>query len=125
MSAVDKAKKWLEEDAHFKVVANGNLLIRELMDEIMFLRAEIEQLRVQLAGCGVVAKCNTETSRAKQKCEQGDYGWSQSYQDVSNAVDREIKLRYAIDTIHDYTVRHHGGLGRLHDICDSALGHDK
>jgi len=88
--------------------------------------AEIEQLRVQLAGCGVVAMCNTETSRAKQKCEQGDYGWSQSYQDVANAVDREIKLRHALDIIHDYTVRNHGGiLGRLHEICDTALGHEK
>jgi hypothetical protein len=90
------------------------------------LENEVEQLRVQLAGCGVMSKCNTETSRAKQTCKPGDYGWSQSFQDVSDAIDREIKLRHALDVIHDYTVRHHGGiLGRLHEICDSALGHDK
>lgn len=57
------------------------------------LRKEVEQLRVQLAGCGVAAMCNTHKSREEQKCVQGDYGWSQSYQDVVNAVEREIKLR--------------------------------
>ena len=62
------------------------------------LLAEIEKLRVQLAGCGVAAMCNTEQSREQQKCVEGDYGWSQSYQDVVNAVGREIKLR---DTLND------------------------
>jgi len=68
-----------------------------LMDEIMFLRADVEQLRVQLAGCGVAAMCNTVQSREQQKCVEGDYGWSQSYQDVVNAVGREIKLREELE----------------------------
>lgn len=55
-------------------------------------RREIEQLRVQLAGCGVAAMQNTLES-AKERAKEGDYGWSQSYADVCVAVDREIDLR--------------------------------
>jgi len=62
--------------------------------EVERLRKDIEQLRVQLAACGVAAMCNTAQSRGQQKCAEGDYGWSQSsYQDAVNAVGREIALR--------------------------------
>ena len=43
------------------------------------LGAELEQCRVQLAGCGVAAMGGT-----KDPAKQGDYGWSPSYQDVLN-----------------------------------------
>ena len=56
--------------------------------------AEIEQLRVQLAGCGVAAMQNTEASRA-ERAKPGDYGYSGSYAEVCKAVDREIALRAA------------------------------
>ena len=88
--------------------------------------AEIEQLRVQLAGCGVAAMCNTVQSRKQQKCVQGDYGWSQSYQDVVNAVEREISFRSALEVIHDRCIMGHDVVIRqIHEICDSALGHEK
>jgi len=53
---------------------------------------EIKQLRVQLAGCGVAAMQNT-TKSIKQRAKKGVYGWSASYQDVCDAIDREMKLR--------------------------------
>lgn len=55
--------------------------------------AEIGQLRVQLAGCGVAAMCNTRESMQEQLVEKGAYGYSASYQDVVDAVNREISLR--------------------------------
>lgn len=88
--------------------------------------AEIEQLRVQLAGCGVAAMCNTLKSREQQKCVEGDYGWSQSYQDVVTAVGREINLRAALEVIHDRCIMGHDLVIRqIHEICDTALGHEK
>ena len=56
------------------------------------LREENERLCCQLAGCGVAALENTVSSRSR-RAVRGDYGHSASYEDVCNAVDREIALR--------------------------------
>jgi|JI10StandDraft_1071094.scaffolds.fasta_scaffold71748_2 hypothetical protein len=64
----------------------------ELAAERDSLRAEVEQLRVQLAGCGVAAMGNTRAAIAKA-IKPGEYGWSASYGDVLRAVGREIALR--------------------------------
>ena len=63
-----------------------------LAAEVRRLQAEIEQMRCQLAGCGVAALENTVSSRSR-RAVRGDYGHSASYEDVCNAVDREISLR--------------------------------
>ena len=41
--------------------------------------AEVDQLRVQLAGCGVAAQGGT---RGRNVAKRGAYGWSSAYQDV-------------------------------------------
>lgn len=43
------------------------------------MRDEIEQLRVQLAGCGVAALGGTSGAAVAR---EGDYGWSPAYQNV-------------------------------------------
>lgn len=67
-------------------------------DDWMALKREVEQLRVQLAGCGVVAMQNTRSSVAL-RCVTGEYGWSASYDDVCQAVDREMELRERLEGI--------------------------
>ncbi|WP_423156477.1 hypothetical protein [Stenotrophomonas maltophilia] len=54
---------------------------------------DIEQLRVQLAGCGVVALSNTRESLKEQMPEKGAYGWSESLLQVRESVLREIHQR--------------------------------
>ena len=56
----------------------------------------IEQLRVQLSGCSAAALQNSEESKTN-RAKQGNYGWSVAYQDVCDAVDREIELRKKLD----------------------------
>lgn len=66
---------------------NDKLILR-----IAELEAEVEQMRVQLAGVSVATLQNTENSK-KDRAVKGQYGWSPAYQDVCNAIDREIELR--------------------------------
>ncbi len=59
-------------------------------DKVIDYRDETEQLRVQLAGCGVAALGGIQ---GDMLIRQGDYGWSASYQDVVN-----LRLKY--DALH-------------------------
>lgn len=79
--------------------------INEMQIKNTRFNAEIERLRVQLAGCGVAAMQNTEET-VKDRIVEGDYGYSASYYDICKAVDREIRYRDALERIieeGDYT----------------------
>lgn len=69
---------WIFEPDHDRIVAE--------------LKADVEAERMRLVGCGVAALMNTEESKANRVSKDNPY-WSASYQDVCNAVDREIQHR--------------------------------
>jgi len=54
---------------------------------------EVEQLRTQLAGCGVAALGGT---KPEVTAKRGDYGWSPAYQDVLNL---RFKLEAQLDAL--------------------------
>lgn len=89
---------FIHDDIRSNGLSDTGQLLRSLADKVDELTAELEQCRVQLAGCGVAAMQNTESSKA-ERAKQGDYGWSGSYRDVCNAVDREIAYRKQIDVL--------------------------
>jgi len=64
----------------------------EFVDRARFLRAEVEQLQMRLAACGVAAMCNTPETVAQRITRDNPY-WSASYGDACGAVDREMLLR--------------------------------
>ena len=76
-------------------------LLNDSAGRIQALEKEVEQLRVQLAGCGAAAMQNTVDS-IHDRAKAGDYGWSASYQDECKAVDREISYREALELLADY-----------------------
>lgn len=55
---------------------------------------ELEKLRMQLAACGVAALQNTEATLLDRLPKENPY-WSDSYQNVCNAVDTQMLLRKA------------------------------
>jgi hypothetical protein len=101
----------LRETASKGVSVWGDLQ-KEAADAIEALQAENERLRVQLAGCGVAAMQNTESSKA-QRVQKGSYGWSESYGDVCRAVDREIELRTERDAL----------AAKLVPLADEGMSH--
>ena len=62
------------------------------------LQDHIQTLVMQLAGCGVAALQNTEKSARERITKDNPY-WCASYQDVCNAVDREMSLRSELATV--------------------------
>lgn len=54
---------------------------------------ELERLRVQLAGCGVVAGCNTRQSLSEKMPTPDAYGYSASLLSVAKCVTREMNER--------------------------------
>lgn len=65
------------------------LKLRRLRTEVSEWNARAEQAETQLAGCSVAALGYTDDSA---KC--GDYGWSQSYEDV-------LRLRLEVERLRE------------------------
>ena len=59
---------------------------------------KIEILRMQLVACMTAAVQNTEETRT-DRIDRGNIYWSQAYEDVCRAVDREISLRQKLAAI--------------------------
>lgn len=70
--------------------------------------AELEQLQVQLAGCGVAALGGTSEEQVAKK---GMYGWSPSYQDVLNLRLRHDRIEDALKTLLPIAQEYAKGLG--------------
>ena len=70
------------------------------ISEVEALREEVEQLRVQLAGCLTAAE------GWGQNCYAGDYGWSPAYQAV-------IELRKLYEKSAQQSVQRMGLLARI------------
>jgi hypothetical protein len=82
----------IKKEVSLKGLINART-VGKLLEHIDALEAEHETLRMKLAGCGVAALCNTEASIKEHRITKDNPYWSASYEDVCDAVDREIKLR--------------------------------
>lgn len=98
-----------------------------MTNEIMVdeLHDKIDQLRVQLAGCGVAA---LGYATGKNDCKKGDYGWSQSFQDVKDLWDKYVKLlkikptsREKLKSIIKDTLKHYEVSERITSILADAI----
>lgn len=75
------------------------ILNKDLLAENAELSAEVERLRVQLAGCGAIAMSNTHEALERSMPAKDAYGYSASLQDVANCVEREIRYRETLEGI--------------------------
>ena len=67
---------------------------KDRMETVELLKDEIEQLRVQLAGCGVAAMGATAKN---VRAVQGTYGWSPAYEAVLKLRNKYEELLRDLD----------------------------
>ena len=80
---------------------------RTMERELNEARGNLEQCRVQLAACGVIAGCNTRTTLAEQLPTPDSYGYSASLLDVARAVTREMNERERAEASeHNFAIEH-------------------
>src|SRR5574343_1785452 len=72
-------------------------VVRDLAARVRELEAALEQERVRLAACGVIAESNTHASLARHLPPRDAYGYSASLDAVLKGVLREILERERAD----------------------------
>jgi hypothetical protein len=85
----EAARIWCSKETSSKTM--DAVLCKEIAKVIKQKNDLIEQLRVQLAGCGVAALGYCRKGK-KNNCKKGSYGWSDSLCDVQNLYEKYIKL---------------------------------
>jgi len=80
---------WCRKKTSNKVM--DSVLCEEIAKVLKKKNDEINQLRVQLAGCGVAALGYCRLGK-KNDCKKGSYGWSASLRDCQNLYEKYIKL---------------------------------
>lgn len=94
---------------------NRILMIATCREVAAALTTEVEQLRVQLAGCSVAALGGT-----KEPAKSEDYGWSPAYQDVLDLRINYDKLEAELARLRAVKCQHEAYQGRcVH--CDVLL----
>ena len=91
-NALDEIEEYLRDNALINNVWIADA-IHALRRQVAQLREEAEQLRVQLAGCGVAAMGNTHSSIAHNTLPKDSYGWSASYEACLDSAKREVRER--------------------------------
>lgn len=72
--------------------------VRQVRTLINAQEAALDLLRMQLAACGTAASANTRESAERCKLERDNPYWCFSYQQVVNAVEREMEAREEKET---------------------------
>lgn len=72
---------------------------KRVYEWLMALESENETLRMQLAGCSVVALCNTRETFEKQGIDRNNAYWTPAYEDIRKAVYREMNYRECLERI--------------------------
>ena len=103
------AKCEAERDAAVILRDGFSKAVDHLEAEVTKLRVELEQERMRLAACGVVAMANTPESAKNARDMHPDYK-SASCDDVARMVDENMKLRAALR-----------GYGRHYPECRSLF----
>ena len=99
---------------------NISLLNEQLKKELRETYLRLDQTEVQLAGCGAASLQNTEESKT-YRVVQGAYGWSDSYDQVCRAVDREIALRAEVERLTKENKRLQSWNDRQRDMLDDKV----
>lgn len=115
-------KRQRETTVDFKDVPRW--LYVEALDEIDSLREELERERLRLAACGVVALANTPEAAEQARACDAAYR-SASFDDVADAVDREMDLRSRVAALEGAARDSNEALRYVLELIEDGQGDDE